>query len=573
MYEDIKEIIINNVDVEKHGTHDQSTHAGARRRTGEEVQPSGKKPQPAQGEQEVTDPNAPKPKLKPGRKPDATGTLEERAEKLANGERVEVTKKEVKKMVDILAKMSGNPDLTNMHIKDTQLYDEDNLGIPRNKMPQVPSDAKGQFITVMEQRGARVQRGVADPTKLHPIQAEISATKSAQISKSLKEKGTATDDGGRIIISRDNYIIDGHHRWAAAAMLAMDDPSVRLPVIKVDMDHKDLIGATLAWNEATGIQSIGLGESNRAGQIRKWAEFDAIVAKAVRKRTVIKFQPGLRPLIKHETHDQSTHGNWAGTRSSTGFGAEKEKQIAAYAYLGLSTDDLTDIFESGDETLFSSELSETYEITTTSGHEFRIIDTEIRGNKMMVSGNILDSDGNYAGEFVRGIQYDDLSDTFTAYHGLLELEESAQGQGIGSEFYQHNENYYLSKGFEAIKLEAALSVGPYAWAKKGFEFDDATADDYGYDNRGAYKNALEDFKRNNSLSEPTIAKINNLQSRLTSIDDDIRLSVQPIDIAMLYDGDRHIGKEIMTADNNDFLEYPPRYYAVKYLTPDGLPMS
>jgi hypothetical protein len=341
--------IIKNKNVEKHGTHDQSTHAGARRRTGGEVQPSGKKPQPAQGE-EVTDPDAPKPKLKPGRKPDPTGTLEERAEKLANGDRIEVTKKEVKKMVDILAKMSGNPDLTNMHIKDTQLYDEDNLGIPRNKMPQVPSDAKGQFITVMEQRGARVQRGVADPTKLHPIQAEISATKSAQISKSLKEKGTATDDGGRIIISKDNYIIDGHHRWAATALLSMDDPSIRLPVIRVDMDHQDLIGATLAWNQATGIQSIGLGESNRAGQIRKWAEFDAIVAKAVRKRTVIKFQPGLRPVIKHLPggHEQKTHGSWAGYRSETAaedFGPERAKELKGFEEIGPTYQEISDVLD------------------------------------------------------------------------------------------------------------------------------------------------------------------------------------------------------------------------------------
>ena len=335
--------------MEKHGTHDQSTHAGSRARTGGEVQPSGKKPQPAQGE-EVTDPDAPKPKLKPGRKPDATGTLEERAEKLANGERIEVTKKEVKKMVDILAKMSGNPDLTNMHIKDTQLYDEDNLGIPRNKMPQVPSDAKGQFITVMEQRGARVQRGVADPTKLHPIQAEISATKSAQISKSLKEKGTATDDGGRIIISRDNYIIDGHHRWAATALLSMDDPSIRLPVIRVDMDHQDLIGATLAWNQATGIQSIGLGESNRAGQIRKWAEFDAIVAKAVRKRTVVKFQPGLKPVIKHLPggHDQQRHGSWAGYRSETAaedFGPERAEVLKGFENVGPTYQEISDVID------------------------------------------------------------------------------------------------------------------------------------------------------------------------------------------------------------------------------------
>lgn len=293
----------------KHSTHDQSSHAGSRRRIGPDASETDtKKPK---GEQEVTDPNAPKPKLKPGRKPDASGTLEERAEKLANGERIQVTKGEAKKIMKIMAKREDNPDLTNMHIEGTQLYDEDNLGIPRKQMPQVPSDTKGAFINEMEKRGARVQRGVADPSKLHPIQAEMSASKVGLIMKSLRKKGVKTDDGGRIVISKDNYVIDGHHRWAAAAMLTFEGNPIKLPVIKVDINHRELIAATLAWNEASGISGVGMGESNTRGQLQKWAEFDSIIAKAVRGRTIIRFQPGLKPVVKHQQHDQSSHGSWA----------------------------------------------------------------------------------------------------------------------------------------------------------------------------------------------------------------------------------------------------------------------
>jgi len=288
-------------EVGKHSTHDQSSHAGDR----------GKGNKNPKGEEEVTDPNAPKPKLKPGRKPDASGSLEERADKLAKGERIQVTKSEAKKIMKIMAKRDDDPDLTNMHIENTLLYDEDNLGIPRNKMPQVPSDTKAVFVSEMQKRGARVQRGVADPAKLHPIQKEMSASKVGLIMKRLREKGMKTGDDGRIIISKDNYVIDGHHRWAAAAMLSFEDSSVKIPVIRVDMNHKDLISATLAWNEASGIQSIGIGERNPKGQLKKWAEFDAIVAKAVRGRTVIRFQPGLKPVMKHQSHDQQSHGNWA----------------------------------------------------------------------------------------------------------------------------------------------------------------------------------------------------------------------------------------------------------------------
>jgi hypothetical protein len=363
--------------IAKHGTHDQSSHAGSRRRTDRDPELQPKKPA---GEQEVTDPNAPKPKLKPGRKPDGSGTVEERMEKLANGERVEVTADEIRKVIDIMSKRSDNPDMTNMHIKNTELYDEDNLGIPRNKMPQVPSDAKAEFILAMEQRGAKATRGVADPKKLHPIQKEISASKSAQIALSLEKRGIGSSDESRIIISKDNYVIDGHHRWAAVSLMSFSSPDVRLPVIKIDMNHKDLIDATLAWNQATGIQSIGMGENNPRGQLQKWAEFNAIVAKAVRKRTVVKFQPGLRPTIKHLSggHDQSTHGSWAGTKNhAEAFGAEKAKQIAAYENFGLSTDDLKNIFKNGNAFDYLEEIAVTYGITTSSGHEFRISDVDV----------------------------------------------------------------------------------------------------------------------------------------------------------------------------------------------------
>lgn len=33
---------------------------------------------------------------------------------------------------------------------------------------------------------------------------------------------------------------------------------------------------------------------------------------------VIKFEPGLRPVVKHQEHDQSTHGSWANGEGSSG---------------------------------------------------------------------------------------------------------------------------------------------------------------------------------------------------------------------------------------------------------------
>lgn len=359
---------------EKHSTHDQSSHAGNR----------GRGNNNPNSEEEVTDPNAPKPELKPGRKPDASGSLEERANKLANGERIQVTKSEAKKIMKIMARREDDPDLTNMHIENTLLYDEDNLNIPRNKMPQVPSDTKAVFIAEMEKRGTRIQRGVADPAKLHPIQKEMSASKVGLIMKRLRDKGMKTGDDGRIVISKDNYVIDGHHRWAAAAMLSFEDSSVKIPVIRVDMNHKDLISATLAWNKASGIQPIGLGEENPNSTFKKWAEFDAIVAKAVRGRTVIRFQPGLKPVMKHQDHDQSSHGNWAKGGSPTSAGVPTN--IDANKSSGTYTDEDGDSISLWDNLSWSG-AEDNPRLEQLCGLAFENIN---RGEKMMSVKECLD---------------------------------------------------------------------------------------------------------------------------------------------------------------------------------------
>jgi hypothetical protein len=320
------------------GQHDQSEHAGARAKTPEQIQSEQNKPQSKdeQKRQEEYD----KPRT-------SAGSVKDRVKALAEkGRRIIIKPSEITEAMDEFADMKGDPDLTSMHIDGTNLYDEDNLGIPRNKMPQIPSDTKGTFISVMEKRGARVTRTEIDPTQLHPIQKEISASKVGLIMRKLRKDGTATDDGGRIVVSKDNYVIDGHHRWAAVAMLNFEDKSIKLPVIKVDINHQDLIDATLAWNQATGIQPIGLGESNRKGQIKKWAEFDAIVAKAVRNRTVIRFQPGLKPTLKHLSgqHDQKTHGSWAGYKSGDeeSWGKERASALKAMENVGPTKQEILD---------------------------------------------------------------------------------------------------------------------------------------------------------------------------------------------------------------------------------------
>jgi ParB-like chromosome segregation protein Spo0J len=51
-----------------------------------------------------------------------------------------------------------------------------------------------------------------------------------------------------LVISNDNYIADGHHRWAAFRLEAPQKP---IDVIVIDAPIKDVIGLAISWGATT----------------------------------------------------------------------------------------------------------------------------------------------------------------------------------------------------------------------------------------------------------------------------------------------------------------------------------
>lgn len=201
--------------------------------------------------------------------------------------------------LDAMADRTDNPDLTNLEILGTQYFTKDNLGIMRDHMPQIPPDTQEAFIKAMQARGVRVDLVDVTPFGLHPIQAEISATKSGKIFRKMKKEGV---DDTPITISSDDYVIDGHHRWAAGLFLGLSPKhkGIKLKALRVDMPQEQLVDVVLAWNKAVGISSIPLGADVKQS-MKKMLAFDIAVLKAKIKSTEVE---------KHLSgqHDQSTHG-------------------------------------------------------------------------------------------------------------------------------------------------------------------------------------------------------------------------------------------------------------------------
>ena len=186
-------------------------------------------------------------------------------DRVADGMKTKIKKGDFHKVLDRMADRDDNPDITKISIAGTRLMTDDNLGIPRREMPQIPSSRRQEYIDLLESRGIKVKRETVAASTLKPIQSEISGSNAGEIMRKMeKEKGKYFDsfDKSAIVISEDDYVIDGHHRWAAYVALELKGEGRKANVIRLGMNHTEAIATTQAWNAATGIKGLELGENN-----------------------------------------------------------------------------------------------------------------------------------------------------------------------------------------------------------------------------------------------------------------------------------------------------------------------
>lgn len=119
-------------------------------------------------------------------------------------------------------------------IKDSDLFKLRGL-IPRKRMPQVHRSNMKHFLDTMRQDGLRVQRGAVEVRKLKPVQTDIQRKKVIELMRLPKGE---LEKGKPVIISQDNYILDGHRRWGA---LWVADPTNKINVIRVGLPIKALL--------------------------------------------------------------------------------------------------------------------------------------------------------------------------------------------------------------------------------------------------------------------------------------------------------------------------------------------
>lgn len=181
--------------------------------------------------------------------------------------------KDVGKFLNTMANRGDNPDITNLKVNGHTLFGGDGLGIKRINMPQIPIEMRKTFIKDMAKQGIETSIDKVNAMDLKPSQMEISATKTARLYQHFKADGIPKDKA--ILISKDGYVVDGHHHWAAAAAMGLMGKDGKIPVIRMSVNAKEALSAAKAWSDSHGIAPEGMNTPGLADLNKSEDEIDS----------------------------------------------------------------------------------------------------------------------------------------------------------------------------------------------------------------------------------------------------------------------------------------------------------
>ena len=110
--------------------------------------------------------------------------------------------------------------------------------IPRRLMPQIYNHKK--FSKKIRHKYNISSKTIKLPTKsLKPSQNEINGEIVDKVVKSMKKKKKDMP----IVVSKDGYVVDGHHRWAAHKKM---NPHKKIKALKINAPIDDALGIAIS---------------------------------------------------------------------------------------------------------------------------------------------------------------------------------------------------------------------------------------------------------------------------------------------------------------------------------------
>jgi len=122
--------------------------------------------------------------------------------------------------------------------------------LPKNEKGEV--DAGPEFVDHLAKRGIATENVEVRSDSLKPAQAQLDGPKIAKrVAKKEYEARTP------IFISRDGYIVDGHHRWAAIVGRDAEDGKLgdsTIRAIKIDAPISEILHIANTWTKRYGLE-------------------------------------------------------------------------------------------------------------------------------------------------------------------------------------------------------------------------------------------------------------------------------------------------------------------------------
>jgi len=122
------------------------------------------------------------------------------------------------------------------------------MGLSRAQLPQIKSTDVPEFIEWLDEKGVESLKTSVEVGDLTPIQKEINLDKTDSMAAKHTQGEIDLSAGKPVMVSNDEYLVDGHHRWYALREL---NPDNRLDTIIIDAPILDLISLMKEFPKTT----------------------------------------------------------------------------------------------------------------------------------------------------------------------------------------------------------------------------------------------------------------------------------------------------------------------------------
>jgi hypothetical protein len=158
----------------------------------------------------------------------------------------------VAKEMKALGGKAPNFNLCNVSVAGSNLFCADSKGVPRPEMPQLSPKQTKEFRRYLKDKGYKEQKLEERSDHLRATQNELNGAKVAKMAQQLRDD--PDEKAKRLVVSKDNYILDGHHHWAAQIANDAEDNKLggaKTRVARVNIDIIKLLEEAKKFGAAT----------------------------------------------------------------------------------------------------------------------------------------------------------------------------------------------------------------------------------------------------------------------------------------------------------------------------------